>query len=106
MLFTLICLVGFKLSSVKTAGLSYILSVLIAAIHWKFYTSAKSIMLASVKGLLLALIVIYVLVFGLFLYNVLREGRAMDVFFQSLRTLCTNPCSTSITYFCRVRTVP
>lgn len=90
-LFTLICLVGFKLSSVKTAGLSYILSVLIAAIHWKFYISAKSITLASVRGLLLALIVIYVLVFGLFLYHVLREGRVMDVFSSLIARYAQTP---------------
>lgn len=90
-LLTLICLVGFKLSSVKTAGLAYILSVFIAAIHWKFHTSAETILLASVKGLLLSLIVIYVLVFGLFLYNILREGRAMHVFSHLLARYAQTP---------------
>ncbi|MCL6445253.1 MAG: L-lactate permease [Alicyclobacillus sp.] len=79
-LLTLICLTGLRMSSVKTAGLAYVVAVVIAEIPWKFQTSVKWIMLASVKGLLIALIVIYVLVFGLFLYNILREGRAIDAF--------------------------
>ncbi|MCL6598997.1 MAG: L-lactate permease [Alicyclobacillus macrosporangiidus] len=87
-LVALVCLLGLRLSSARTAVAAYVLSVVVALAVPGFRDTAvgdagagavaHAIGMATAKGLLLSFIVIYVLLFGLLLYNVLREAGALD----------------------------
>ncbi|EPZ42147.1 L-lactate permease [Alicyclobacillus acidoterrestris] len=77
-LVALILLIGFKVSSLRTAVCVYGLAVVLAAMKTPFQMPLVAIGLASIQGLLLSLVIVLVLIFGLLLYNVLQVGGAIE----------------------------
>ncbi|MCL6634009.1 MAG: L-lactate permease [Alicyclobacillus herbarius] len=74
----LILLIGFKVSSLWTAVLVYCLAVLLTAVPSAFHMTLASIGFASLQGLLLSIMIVFVLLFGLLLYHVLHAGGAIQ----------------------------
>lgn len=90
-LLSLVLLVVFKVSSLRTAVVGYLLTVSIALIPSPFHTSYGSLESASLKGVFVSLIVIYVLVFGLLLYNLLKAGGAIQAISHLFTRYTTSP---------------
>ncbi len=77
-LVALILLIGFKVSSLRTAVCVYVLAVVLATIPTSFQIPLAAIGFASMQGVLLSLVIVFVLIFGLLLYNVLHTGGAIE----------------------------
>jgi lactate permease len=77
-LISLILLILFKFSSMRTATIAYCLASALSLLPFRFHTSFYGIVHATIEGVLISIIVIYVLIFGLLLYNVLYIGGAIS----------------------------
>jgi lactate permease len=85
-LFALICLVWLKMPALYTAVCSYGLAFALA--FFSFDASVQNLFHSTVRGMLLSVTVIYVLVFGMFLYNLLNESGAMARMSYGLSRFC------------------
>ncbi|KYD31375.1 L-lactate permease [Parageobacillus toebii] len=85
-LFALICMVWLKMPALHTAVCSYGLAFALA--FFSFDASVQDLLHSSIRGILLSGTVIYVLVFGLFLYNLLNESGAMNRMSYGLSRFC------------------
>jgi lactate permease len=85
-LFALICLVWLKMPALHTAVYSYGLASVLA--YFSFDAPVQNLLHSFVRGMLLSVTVIYVLVFGLFLYNLLNECGAMNAMAYGLSRFC------------------
>ncbi|MED1489984.1 L-lactate permease [Bacillus smithii] len=90
-LLALVCLIWLKISGMHTAIYSYLLAVIISLLPFHFETSLKDLLHSSIQGLLISITVIYVLIFGLLLYNVLSESRAINIISNRLSVFCRSP---------------
>ncbi|MFC4182158.1 L-lactate permease [Saccharococcus thermophilus] len=88
-LFALICLVWLKMPALYTAVCSYGLAFALA--FFSFDASVQDLLHSSIHGMLLSVTVIYVLVFGLLLYNLLNESGAMNIIAYGLFRFCHSP---------------
>jgi lactate permease len=68
-----IFLFGFKLSSMKSAILSYIVCLLITFLYPEYHLQVNGIYHSTVKGALICFIVGYVLFFGIFLFHLMNK---------------------------------
>lgn len=64
----------FKLSSANAGVLSYLVAVFIALMYAPYRLSNHAIVTASIKGFLTATIVIYVLLFGILLFHLMKHA--------------------------------
>ncbi|WP_240377406.1 L-lactate permease [Bacillus piscicola] len=96
LLLAVVCLLVLKVSSLKTAVYTYLSVVVITVLPLRFQTSADHITAGTIKGVLLSVIVIYVVFFGLFLYNLLRQGGALDQISVTFSQMSSSPVEQAI----------